>query len=1070
MYTLSTLSFKRPFQLLSHTLALFIILLMTPILGRGQGDIEFSINGNGSSPITVTVSNLPGTGCGEEGAYYIYQETSSDEWVDDPDELNDSIAHFLNNTPISKYQIYQGGVTQSIAIKICQPPTPNNFFSRSAWGSNSTGDITLEPINLNWTPGSGSFCTGFAGDFNPPNRGATNDFLIFRVEDEPPGIPVFDPFYIVIPVLTEGILYDDSNIPEVEILDTILQPKIPYLILHDPPGDQSTAMFSASTTFCRSYEQSITSAQSNSFNGAIKLGVKGSIGIIATIDYELSTTFEAGFEMTRSQTSTESEQVCMTTTESFQTSDLAPNINDGDEVFIGYGVEMYLGVFGLLKYDPATCDTIIEKGIALAEKENTQSTFIYTKIGIEAELDELQNTLDNETLDPTERINAENQIDVWNKILELNNQNKASTEYPMGSVSFNAGTGGTFAEETLTETTRTLTTEHATKVNAGFSVVAEIGGSGVSANYEFTTEHSFGASTSVSNGTTQIISYNLNDDDSGDLFNMDIYRDPMYGTPVFHLVGGRTSCPWEGGAKRDQPYIQNGAPECAGQGLEEIRIDNIPIGTAASVPIKICNASDEERTYYVKMDESTNIFGAVLRMGGVDLNPNDLGLPYTVPAGGCFEQNGNFPQLDILQNPNSPGTLVYEDIKLFVYPECEPGLRRDLLISVQFGGLADGDEDCDGIPNSEDNCAELPSTGFGFDTVGESIEFGQKYPDVADNFTCEFWARPRLNPAFYQPNGDLWPNLGATPDYVTFPFVLHPAAGFFEYGETARTIGVAVGTNGVMLVERRIPIAAPVIAVIDEDISDWAHIAVVYEDKVPYLYINGELRFTGTASPASSVHPTHLLYAGDDLAGMNIYEGGVDEVRIWDYARSQEEIAANYTKEVAPDENGLITYFNFNEGTPVSDNGAISSLPDLTGNGYDATLTGYTLNGVSSNFVFGAPINFVDLDQDGIGDNCDDEVVITSTDEVLAESSLKVYPNPASTHATLEFKANGNNQVKIELLSASGVPMYTNQVTTHAMELVQVQLPIQNLPAGLYFVVLHNDNKIHSERFVVEHR
>ena len=51
--------------------------------------------------------------------------------------------------------------------------------------------------------------------------------------------------------------------------------------------------------------------------------------------------------------------------------------------------------------------------------------------------------------------------------------------------------------------------------------------------------------------SSQVLDYTLTDDDGGDIFSVDIVRDPMYGTPVFRLnQGSKTSCPYEGGYRR----------------------------------------------------------------------------------------------------------------------------------------------------------------------------------------------------------------------------------------------------------------------------------------------------------------------------------------------------------------------------------------------------------------------------------------------------------------------------------------------------------------------------------------
>ena len=65
------------------------------------------------------------------------------------------------------------------------------------------------------------------------------------------------------------------------------------------------------------------------------------------------------------------------------------------------------------------------------------------------------------------------------------------------------------------------------------------------------------------------------DDDFEDQFIIDVYRDPMFGTPYFKLMpGSKTSCPFEGGQQIDAPKLYNGA-DCSNKS-KYIDIVNVP--------------------------------------------------------------------------------------------------------------------------------------------------------------------------------------------------------------------------------------------------------------------------------------------------------------------------------------------------------------------------------------------------------------------------------------------------------------------------------------------------------------
>ena len=48
---------------------------------------------------------------------------------------------------------------------------------------------------------------------------------------------------------------------------------------------------------------------------------------------------------------------------------------------------------------------------------------------------------------------------------------------------------------------------------------------------------------------------------------------------------------------------------------------------------------------------------------------------------------------------------------------------------------------------------------------------------------------------------------------------------------------------------------------------------------------------------------------------VNIFNGIIDEVRIWNIARSQNDIQEYMYKQLTGTESGLVAYWQFNEGT-----------------------------------------------------------------------------------------------------------------------------------------------------------
>ncbi|ARN77024.1 hypothetical protein BST97_02860 [Nonlabens spongiae] len=82
----------------------------------------------------------------------------------------------------------------------------------------------------------------------------------------------------------------------------------------------------------------------------------------------------------------------------------------------------------------------------------------------------------------------------------------------------------------------------------------------------------------------------------------------------------------------------------------------------------------------------------------------------------------------------------------------------------------------------------------------------------------------------------------------------------------------------------------------------------------------------------------------------------MDEVRLWDYALSQEEILGRMNCEVASDESGLSLYFTFDGGVANENNASMASVVnEVTGNN-NGGLMNFALSGTTSNRIDGSPI------------------------------------------------------------------------------------------------------------------
>jgi hypothetical protein len=133
----------------------------------------------------------------------------------------------------------------------------------------------------------------------------------------------------------------------------------------------------------------------------------------------------------------------------------------------------------------------------------------------------------------------------------------------------------------------------------------------------------------------------------------------------------------------------------------------------------------------------------------------------------------------------------------------------------------------------------------------------------------------------------------------------------------------------------------------------WYHVAVTYDAATTTmrLYKNGVLVSSNLAVPPFVGANTVNIGA---YGGAATFFGSMDEVRIWSRALCQDEIQHNMSCGLNPaGQAGLVALYHFDQGTVNTDNSAITTATDASGNGNNGTLVNFTLNGTTSNWDVG---------------------------------------------------------------------------------------------------------------------
>lgn len=452
-------------------------------------------------------------------------------------------------------------------------------------------------------------------------------------------------------------------------------PKIPYLVLHDPPGDGSFSSYTTNTETCRSFATSYALDASSRVWGRVKLGFETK----GTIPTEIYAQVEGGVSVELNQSSQRTSELCISTASTISTPADDSNPGSGSDLFIGSGQTLEYGIAENLVYDPQTCTTKIEKSLAF-RSTGTVANFAFTEDQIKNDITVQQSIYNNANNDELIRTRALAQVNAWNQVLALNEQNKSAAQSSVSVSTEQIAGGASVSKETAMTSSiaREITSTIVVAQDLAVEVGVETAGSGGAGGVSIEIRSEFGEIRTNTAANTRSIGYTISDDDQGDVIFVDVKRDPMYGTPLFFLQeSSRTSCPFEGATQRDYPELTATASCQVGK---NIIIENVPLGSAANLNLNIGNKSNEARTYNLALDGSSNVNGARVNVSGVELNTNDNGIAYAVPGNGIFN-SGGLPLLTISRNPDNAGILNYENIKVFLYPICEGNSLGELAIA-----------------------------------------------------------------------------------------------------------------------------------------------------------------------------------------------------------------------------------------------------------------------------------------------------------------------------------------------------------------------------------------------------
>ena len=172
--------------------------------------------------------------------------------------------------------------------------------------------------------------------------------------------------------------------------------------------------------------------------------------------------------------------------------------------------------------------------------------------------------------------------------------------------------------------------------------------------------------------------------------------------------------------------------------------------------------------------------------------------------------------------------------------------------------------------------------------------------------------------------------------------------------------------------------------------STWQHLAFVKDVNSISVYIDGVIVGYSSYSGSINYDGSQFLRLGNWGSGGRNWNGSIDEVRIWNTARTASEIANNYNRSISPNSTGLVAYYSFDEGTG-------STSADLTLNGNTANLIN---NPVWTN---GLPLITIAVSPASVLEDGTANLVYTLTRTGVTTNALTVNYSIAGTAAAADY-------------------------------------------------------------------
>ncbi len=221
---------------------------------------------------------------------------------------------------------------------------------------------------------------------------------------------------------------------------------------------------------------------------------------------------------------------------------------------------------------------------------------------------------------------------------------------------------------------------------------------------------------------------------------------------------------------------------------------------------------------------------------------------------------------------------------------------------AEAGPADDGSSDSETTDASVDSALDAGPAGLALAFDGD--DFVRVARQVQGDFTLEAWIKTTSS----RGGSNFWDGLG-----IIYADVAGMAA---DFGTSVLNGKFAFGTSNTTIQ-----------SVTSINTGNWEHVAAVRiaTGGNMFVYVNGVPEVAATGATSVPLTDSSSIDIGGNTIDKRFFKGKIDEVRIWNLARTSVEIQTSMKLRLAGNEPGLVGYWRFDDG---SGNVAIDSSPN----------------------------------------------------------------------------------------------------------------------------------------------